>query len=287
MHYEKKGISTTPHQILTNAALAALTLIIIILLLYIYAPPDFWGPIKFIDTINALAQIATAAAFFLAIHQYRKNKESDRQKALIDECKTLVTKMKADAEKLTNNEYPTLSAATTFMEQMSNHAGNFNGIFQALNEDIHKAIVRMHWQDMYFIELTNATEYINRNFSLMAFGVRDNTYYEAIVDLNSAPATSIPPPLLYDYYQNQYLASLSNIKKQIDISRDHALTIFLFEQYFFDNDALKDHLYGCINKVDIRVRSPLIAVINEQFESSDTGRDPHGFKAFWPFPHGS
>jgi hypothetical protein len=145
MHYEKKGFTKNSiKNLLKNLTIPISIGFILILNMYTYAPFEFWWPIKFIDIINAIAQIATAAAFFLAIHQYRKNKESERQKVLIEESRTLINKMKAEAETYSKTLPLTLKKSISFMDKMINHAGNFDAIFRELNEDIHKAIVRMH-----------------------------------------------------------------------------------------------------------------------------------------------
>lgn len=65
MHYEKKGFNTISLKaLIQNSAIGILSLVAFVLLLYVHAPFEFWWPIKFIDLINVIAQIATASAFF-------------------------------------------------------------------------------------------------------------------------------------------------------------------------------------------------------------------------------
>ncbi|WP_339492611.1 hypothetical protein [Pseudomonas rhizophila] len=286
MHYEKKEFNKLSLQTaIQNSMLFLSTILIAILLLYIHAPSEFWWPIKFIDIINVIAQIATAAAFFLAIHQYRKNKESERQKVLIEESRALINKMKTEAEAFSNIQHPNLESAINFMEKITSHAGNFDAIFKVLNEDIHKAIVRMHWQDMYFIELNKAVQYFNSSMSLVDFNVLPTTYLKALAQFSYAQLKGEnPSPIFVDYLKLQFIANLESVKCELKIDNEHHLTIYLFEKCLFDNNDLNDHLFGCLNRIDIRVRSPLIAVINEKHHLQGQARDPNTFKMFWSLP---
>lgn len=286
MHYEKKGFNKASLNILfQNSIICVSIALIFILLLYIYAPFEFWWPIKFIDIINVIAQIATASAFFLAIYQYRKNKESERQKVLIEESRALVSKMKAEADTFSNIINPGLESSIMFMEKIVSQAGNFDAIFKVLNEDIHKAIVRMHWQDFYFVDLSKAVQHFNASINLEDFNVRPVTYLRALSQLNDARIKGQnPSPIFNDYLKLQFVSCVEDVKNELKIDNEHHLKMYLFERCLFRDDALGDHLYGCLNRIDIRVRSPLIAVLNEKYIMQDLNRDPHTFKMFWSLP---
>lgn len=286
MHYEKKDPYKSKYK--NNIDKLALTLLataMIIFTVCIHAPIEFWWPIKFFDVVNVIAQIATAAAFFLAIHQYRKNSEMERQKVLIDESKILIEKMKKNADDYSQligpSQYASISEAAIFMQKISNHAGNFNAIFLEINEGIQKAIIRMHWQDLYFVNLNNAMENFNIKFDLTDYGVGSNTNIQALAKFSAASIKShIPLPPYARYLQLQYIASI--VKGEIDANKEIRTSLFVFEKLFFDNDALRDHLYGSMNIIDIRVRAPLVAVLNEHFMGTGVKRDPLAFKKIWP-----
>ncbi|WP_339530891.1 MULTISPECIES: hypothetical protein [unclassified Pseudomonas] len=285
MHYEKKWLyKTSKQKMLANAALAIVALTVILLLLYIHAPHDFWWPMKFIDIINVIAQLATAAAFFLAIYQYKKNSDSERQKVLIDEARTLITKMKTISESFSGIEGPSRKQAMSFMNDMTSHAGNFNAIFASLNEGIHKAIIRMHWQDMYFKELHNAIQYFNATIDITKFKVHQTEYLKALSKFSSLKNNNGPAPIFSNYIMLQYMINISFIREKTQIDNDDHLTLYLFEKTFLDNDTLKDHLFGCLNHIDIRVRAPLIAVINELYSIQPQTRDSQAYKTFYPIP---
>lgn len=286
MHYERKRLNKTSLKtLIKNSTIPATLITIFILVLYIHAPFEFWWPIKFIDVINAIAQIATASAFFLAIHQYRKNRESERQKVLIEESRLLINRMRAEAESYSSLLKLTLKKSMSFMDNMINYAKNFDAIFRELNEDIHKAIVRMHWQDMYFGDLNKAIQKFNTSTDFTDFSAPSEANLYALVDAKHAENTSDnPSPSFLEYIRLQYISNSSHIKNEIKISDEDHLTMYLFEKLFFDNSALKDHLYGTFKYIDVRSYSPLLAVINERYTTQPTNRDRESFKMFWPLP---
>ncbi|AXI60304.1 hypothetical protein DLD99_07420 [Pseudomonas kribbensis] len=286
MHYEKKGFNTVSLKaVIQNSVIGILSLIAFVLLLYVHAPLEFWWPIKFIDLINAIAQIATASAFFLAVHQYRKNKESERQKVLIEESRALINRIKSDADAFSKNHDTTAKNSISFMDRVCGHAGNFNAIFKELNEDIHKAIVRMHWQDMYFGELNRAIEHFNNTINLNDFNVLPTTQLRAYQKIHHKKSTGTDPlPIFEKYLTYQLLVDLPEVSFELRVDNDTHIAMHVFEKTFFDNEALKDHLYGCFNIIDVRVRSPLMAVLNERFLIQEIKRNPLSYKTFWYFP---
>lgn len=70
---KKKSVKFSETEAFTNLFTLLPILIIAIVVLYVTNPfpKGFWD-IKLIDIINAVAQIATAGAFLLALFQYKK-----------------------------------------------------------------------------------------------------------------------------------------------------------------------------------------------------------------------
>lgn len=285
MHYEKKWLyKTSRRQLLWSFVIITATLIVALLLTYLHTPLDFWWPVKFTDIINMVAQLATAAAFFLAIHQYRKNSESKRQDILVDESRTIIEKMKYTAKNFMDSEDPSRQEAIMFLSVMTSHAGNFDAIFLATNEGIHKAIVRMHWQDMYFMEFNNAIQHFNKKITLTKFGISHVEHLQNFARLRSATKIGNPLPIFSEYINFQYIFNQEQIKSKITIKNDDRFIMHSFEKTLLNNKALNDHLYGCMNFIDIRVRCPMMAVINEQYDIQHQTRNPNEYRAFFADP---
>ena len=49
-----------------------------------------------------------------------------------------------------------INAINLFIAKMTNLGTDFNALYDDLDDDIYKAMVRMHWQDMYFNHLSFA-----------------------------------------------------------------------------------------------------------------------------------
>ncbi|MFM9379634.1 hypothetical protein [Pseudomonas sp. UV AK001] len=283
MHYEKKGFDRASlNKLAKKYSYLVFLMVAIILWLYVHAPSEFWWPIKFIDVINVIAQIATALAFLFAVHQYRKNKESERQKVLVEESRALINKLKAEANAFCSLPVVTVKSSVNFMNLASGHAGNFDAIFKELNEDIHKAIVRMHWHDMYFVDMNRAMEHFNKTMSLGDFCVSQETLSTATRQASILRSTGTEPLSGFeDYLKLQYQADLPAVSKELKVDKEARIAMFVFEKLFFDNEALKDHLHGCMNKIDIRIRSPLLAVLNERCMTGEIRRDTSSYKQFY------
>ncbi|WP_438404017.1 hypothetical protein, partial [Aeromonas veronii] len=112
--------------------------------------------ITFLDIINGIAQIATALAFGLALLQYRKSVTQQRQLIIAAEARVQIDKMVVVIENIKVGNDSNLINLDQSMTQLSNIANNFDELYSAMKEDIHKAIVRMQWQDMHFNYLRRA-----------------------------------------------------------------------------------------------------------------------------------
>ena len=115
--------------------------------------------VTFIDFINGVAQIATALAFVLALIQYRKNVIQQRQQIIAAEARMQIDKMVVIIENIKVGGETSLTNIDQSMTQLSNIATNFDELYSAMEEDIHKATVRMQWQDMHFNHLRRIFRY--------------------------------------------------------------------------------------------------------------------------------
>jgi|GEM_PF-1021199 len=279
MLYEKKENS---NQYLTIVNIGLVT-VIVLELLFIYAPAEFWGPIKFIDSINVIAQAATAGAFVFAILQYKKNKEGERQKVLVDECRALIDRMRHTAQEFERKCVLDLEEMDYCLDRICSFAGNFDEIFRALDDDIHKAVVRMHWQDMYFLEFRGALQQITTSKLLQKYGVSPEKSLAALSQMKFSFNTfQVTLPKVYaSYYKNQYVLAIPKVQKELHINGDDRNRLFIFEHLFFNDQALSDHLFGVMNRIDIRSWCPAIAALNDVIQFEGAGRDRDEFKKHW------
>ncbi|MGF6094752.1 hypothetical protein [Pseudomonas sp. 18175] len=277
MHFEKKwNRRFTDPSALLGALIIVLILIIIIEVMYIYASADFWT-VKFIDIINAIAQLATAGAFALAVYQYTKSKKSERQAVLIQECRDLILQMCAVANSFEQSSEHDLDRTSFFTEKMVSLGGSFNAIFKELVEDTHKTIVRMRWQEMYFSDLRRAMEKWSLRLILTDIGLDNNAYeileqsYRYSLKQREKTDFFISNDPFEQYNEVKFIVSQPQVQAVLERKRTIGSHFQFFERQFFTNSELRDHLYGYMNIIDVRARAPALAVINETLDATLRG----------------
>lgn len=222
------------------------------------------------DVITSIGQIATAAAFCFAVYQYKKNGEKEQQLQLSNELKGLILKIENLCDSFVKDEKHTIQCINSFISKVTNLGGDFHVLYAALNEDIQKAIIRMYWQNMFFNHLrivlkrmTINSVFENQNLE-KEFG--DYGFFQARFNEN----TKHLPNFLQEYQFTKNVLDNMSISDEIISSFDD---MFLFKQYFLDDEMIKDLLYGTISKVDIRVVAPLLAAVDEAKSNPKPKRD--------------
>lgn len=260
MHFEK----ITKLKLGQNIAIVIAFMVLITLMatpLYLYASPQFWE-MKFIDIFNLAAQVATAGALLLGIHQYRRNKNNERQAILVNECRSIVDKMKSLSQNHINSENPDFWSAIIFFHELLNHSQNFDAVYRELKEDINKAIVRMHWQDFYFHFLINAVRKVNDMDMLEGVGIHQN-YSLRIFSRERKESTGTVTSFDFDIC----CTILDQHPSPAKMSAENSMCLFMLESTFFTNSKLADLLYGTMNIIDPRIRIPAIHAINKKFNT--------------------
>jgi len=249
--------------------LLLLTLSILALdILYIVNPfsAGFWD-VKLIDIINAVAQFATSGAFIFAIFQYNKNKESERQLFLIEECRDLIERMCAVCNVYSGSDNHGLKQTSKFVAKMDGLGTNFNEIFGELTECTQKAIIRMRWQEMYFSDLRHAMEAWNIIDIIRDLGAPSEFINRVrLVYLRERKKSrSDRTDLFAEYNTIKKILEHPKVKPALMSTADITSDFLFFEIKFFSNDSLIDHLYGYFNMIDARVRAPTLTALNEYF----------------------
>lgn len=258
MIYEKKKQVNGKYM----PAIVLLVCIFVFELLYIYADfsKEFWG-LKFVDLANIVAQFATAGAFYLGFHQYHRNKKVERQSVIVSECKSLIVKMVAAGKEFSVGENTEFSNIKKCCIKLGNLGSDFNVLFSALDEGIHKAIVRMHWQEMYFNELQPAMTALQLGPAVRACKSAENYYLVALNNAREKLSRESILEVFEDYFIYNEILSDTRIQSQIERFKFGFADMFLFLIFFFESKYTDDYMHGNMAQLDIRARSPLIAAL--------------------------
>jgi hypothetical protein len=216
-----------------------------------------------IDVFNSLAQLATALAFIFAVYQFRKNGEKERQNIIATEAKLLTTRMATVADNAKANTKYTIEDINSFVSLMSNLGTDFIALYDALTDDIHKAMVRMRWQDMHYNHLSKTLS----NFTVDSLFENLNlekdfngySFYNSRFD---SQVVSQPQVFQEFLFAKKVLSEIS-IGEEIINQFD---SLFLFEKYFFDDKTTNDLMYGLLSRLDLRVTAPLLAAVKERLK---------------------
>ncbi|QXI21106.1 hypothetical protein HU724_019015 [Pseudomonas iranensis] len=262
MIYEKKEESSTKYVL--GVALLACFLVAEYFYLYVDFSKEFWV-VKFVDVANVIAQFATAGAFYLGFHQYHRNKRVERQAVIVLECKNLILKMVAASKEFDVGENTSFSNIKYCCTKLGNLGSDFDVLFAALDEGIQKAIVRMHWQEMYFNELQHVMQGLELRPALSATA-GEKLYYLLIRDdaRKKAEAENILEGFFNYFVLKEVLAHYLE-SELLDFTFEFS-DLYFFFLFFFESKHTNDYMYGSMSRLDIRARAPMIAAIKDAYK---------------------
>lgn len=209
------------------------------------------------EVINSIAQIATAGAFLLAVHQYRKNSVKERQEKISSEATNTIESMVNLINYNTQEPILNVKSLNIFLSKMENMGTDFDALYGSLEDDIYKAMVRMHWQNMFFNYLRPLL--VDLNSQAIIYSECDNGEDLSLKFIEARDKYK------ENSFNNNYLI-LKHV--MIDANFGHNLDIkindfHLFKTYYLDDKCLNDVLYGLLSQIDVRAVCPFLAVLEE------------------------
>lgn len=213
-----------------------------------------------LDIVKAVAQTCTALTFIFGLHQYRKTRIQQRQLSISSEAKLQVEKMITAIETLETGEATSTENINKVLPVLSNLGTNFEQLFNAMEEDIQKAIVRMQWQDMYFNYLRPALY----DLDIVSILKKETTIsgFKIVKAIRTAEELSKNEKVLKKYQFVKALLNNKEIRAEYDI-KTKIKPLDLFTVYYLDDKELNDLLFGLMSHIDIRATAPVLAVASE------------------------
>lgn len=220
----------------------------------LYLPKEFWD-IKFIDIINALAQIATAGAFYLGFRQYKEAKEKDRQNILSSECKIIIGKIIECIGAIPTNQTFGPDSLEPIMTRLANLGEDFDELFRAMKEDVSKGIARMYWQDMHFNHLIPQLRQLAVFHFLMNCGVPNNDFQIASNEAHTKHPTNGTDVQAQLASQAVMIINNEIIKNKFRVIEWQWLDSF--KSTFYDDHKNSDYFWMLRNKTDMEYQAPI------------------------------
>lgn len=215
------------------------------------------GPL---DVLNVIAQIATAGAFGLALVQYRRSSTQQRQATISAEAITQIEKATKIISEIKTGKDSNIDQLNKSITLLANLGSNISELFKTMKEDVYKAIVRMHWQDMHFNHIRHTFTEIDGKAALRReLSISDEEFDTATQEAEINANRANPRPAFREFVFLQELLSHPNIKGKISLKEKFdALDLFCF--YYLNDHEANDLLYGTLSRTDVRAHAPLLAV---------------------------
>lgn len=218
----------------------------------------FWS-MKFVDVANVIAQLATAGAFYLGFHQYHRNKKVERQTVLVAECKAVIVKMVLAVRDFKVEDKTNFENIKACCIRLGNLASDFNILFESVDEGVHKAVVRMHWQDMYFNDFILVMSKLELGAAFEGTSYPGSYYLSSLNKARQKAKQDNVMEVFIKYFVFKEILSddrFEGIRAKFDFS-----DLFQFVDFFFESEYTNDYMYGSLSRLDMRTRAPLIAAI--------------------------
>ncbi|EMI7260108.1 hypothetical protein V6932_003852 [Vibrio alginolyticus] len=216
-------------------------------------------PVKLTDVISSVGQVATALTFFLAFWQYRKNSKDKRQSELASEAKAQITKMIEVLDGVGIKENTEFTNLNKSMILLANLGSNFDKLFFEMDEDIQKAMVRMHWQNMYFNHMAHVFTEIDIVPILEAEASLKSVDFTYEIVQAKEVAKREMVEAYQDYVFVRELLDSQTIRNKYSLKNKFS-SLDKFTHHYMNHHHLKDHMFGLLSVIDIKARAPILAV---------------------------
>lgn len=221
-----------------------------------YNPSATIGPL---DLLNGFSQIATAAAFVLAFTQYRKNAIQQRQAIISTEAIAQIEKATKIISAIQTGKDSNIDQINKSTILLANLGTNITELFKSMDEDVYKAIVRMHWQDMHFNHVRHTFTEIDGKAALRKeLQISDEEFDAAVHAAEIKTSESNPLPVFKEFVFLKELLSHPNIKERISL-KEKFCSLDLFCFYYLNDYEANDLLCGALSRIDVRAHAPLLA----------------------------
>lgn len=214
--------------------------------------------LPFLDWINAAAQIATCLTFYYLIKQNFLGAKLQRQTVLFLEAKSQIEKMITVLAGIDTGERTNLENINRCVTQLANLAVGFKSVFDEMDEDVHRAIVRMHWQDMFFNNLSHALISLDIE-PVIGCAVGADYVKAAKVYAAGVMEQENCLPVFKRYEEMRLLLEYGKIKSEFSL-KGKVTSLNEFVYGYLNSYTVNDLMHGMVNIIDIKAKAPILAV---------------------------
>lgn len=214
------------------------------------------------EVLTMVSSLATALTLAFLVYQHRDNSSKKYQMTIVEEAKLVIDKMIEQIVIINKWNNGDASILATFLNRMSNHAGDLEILFNKIDDVALKKVLLIRWQDMYFNHYEGAVSSIDA--IKMIKNNLDMSDPRCARDINRIEMnTSIKLRSDAKNY-NFYKSFIDSVKSEgyFDIANEVGAQ-FGFEFYFLNEKNLEKYLDGLANIIRTKHKYPSLYAIVE------------------------
>jgi len=219
--------------------------------------------------ISAISSLATALTLVFLVYQYKMNEVKNYQLTMVDEAKLVLEKIIKQLDKLHEWDGKNILVLDNLLNEMSNHAIDFDSFYEEVNDPALKKILQIRWQDMFLNHYIGISGSIDICTIIRENTInKDNAFELNMINLKEG-AEKASQGKVYEGYEHElyclYKAKDNGLYDLISYVQSHSI----FKQYFLDNTKIIKYLEGIILEHDPKKSDPTLYAI---IEASITSR---------------
>ncbi len=129
--------------------LSMMCIVFVYIFSVIYGLKEIIGYENFDKAVNAISGLATALTLAFLVYQYKMNEVKNYQLTMVDEAKLVLEKIIKQLDKLHEWDGKNILVLDNLLNEMSNHAIDFDSFYEEVNDPALKKILQIRWQDMF------------------------------------------------------------------------------------------------------------------------------------------
>ncbi|MGU5729009.1 hypothetical protein ACV1DR_08775 [Aeromonas jandaei] len=215
---------------------------------------------KVVDVVSSLA---TALTLAFLVYQHKVNYSKNYQMTMVEEAKLVIEKIIEQTELLYRWDGKDIFMLNDILNELSNHAIDFNVFYDEINDPALNKIILIRWQDMFL----NHYRGISNNIDICSIISENSTGNRSdielkIIDLKNEAEKHSQGEKYNKYVYEQYCISRAKDLGLYDILSEIECQN-AFKYHYFDNKGIKRYLEGVDYNSNPRKSDPSLFAIVE------------------------
>lgn len=243
--------------------LSMICIVLVYIFSAIYGLKEIIGYENFDKAVNAISGLATALTLAFVVYQHKDNDSKNYQVVMVEEAKLVVEKIIEQMDLLYHWDGKDIFILSNTLNEISNHAIDFDSFYEEVNDSALKKIMQIRWQDMFLNHYRGISENIDVCSIIRNSTINKGYEFECNMINLKEGAEEASRGKVYERYEHElyclYKAKENGLCDVISYVQSHSV----FKQHFFDNTKIIKYLEGIILENDPKKSDPTLYAIVE------------------------